>query len=418
MRVCVIGAGVVGLTTAHQLLRDGHEVTVLERHAGAAREASYANGGQLSYNYVVPLAGTGVWRELPGFLLDAEAPLRFRPRLEPAFWRWCLQFAARCNVRDARATTTALLQLGALSRARLRGWVADWKGAPFAYRNNGKLVVYRNRKSFEAACEQMRFQRQFGSEHQALSVAECVAVEPALIDMAPRLVGGIYLPSEDVADSYAFCRALSLSLSGASTGRILFGACFERFIVSAGCIRKIVSSVGEVETDAVVVAAGIGSVDVLRLARIVVPLLGLKGYSITIRADAQHRAPQVSITDNHYKIVFAKLDDRLRVAGMVELGAADTRVDPARIATLARQARENFPQAGEYNDLHPWAGIRPATPSGRPIIDRLGYDNLFVNIGHGTLGFTLAMGSAELAADLVAGRRSSMDGALFRLANA
>jgi D-amino-acid dehydrogenase len=418
MRICVVGGGVVGLATAYRLVNDGHEVTVLERNDDIGREASYANGAQLSYSYVAPLADAGVLSKVPAYLFDSQAPLRFRPRVDPAFWSWCFKFAARCNVRDARATTVALLRLGSLSCQRMREWAMRCNGATFSYRNNGKLVVYRDAKALAAAGEQVRFQNDLGSEQRVLTVPECVEVEPALAAIAPHLVGGIYMPHEDVADSHRFCRTLADWLLQSGNARILFNTRFERFIAKNGSVCAVDTSAEEIDADAVVVAAGIDSRSLLRPAGVSVPLLGLKGYSITIKSGERHRAPTVSITDNHHKIVFAKLDGRLRVAGMVELGECDTDIDAARIDTLTRQARENFPEAGDFSELSPWAGIRPATPSGRPIIDRLGYENLFVNIGHGMLGFTLAMGSAELTADLIAGRQSSIDGALFRLANA
>jgi D-amino-acid dehydrogenase len=278
-----------------------------------------------------------------------------------------------------------------------------------------------------SANAQVNYQRSLdvGCEQHVLSPSECVQTEPALAVMESKLVGGIYTPSEDVVDSHGLCKYLerlivsrggSLHYDTRITGAVLEGRrCIALKLKSQSTLLqqvKTVDSAGgsdfsEFKADFFVVAAGLSSRELLQKFGTRAPLLGLKGFSITL--DCEHGiAPSMSITDSHHKIVFAKLGNRLRAAGMVDLGRENREVDANRIAALIQQARDNFPDAGDYGKVQTWAGLRPATPSSRPIIDQTAFDNVYANIGHGTLGLTLAAGSADLLADKLAGRTSSL----------
>ena len=427
--VCVIGAGIVGLSTAWRLMQDGWQVSVIEESAAPGLVTSYANGAQLSYSYVAPLAEPSALTNLPKWLLQKDGPLHIHPSLSPNFLRWTLSFATHCTSARAQQTTRDLLGLGYLSRRILREWLANvpasWAtAAALDYRTNGKLVVFRDPAALASANAQVNYQRSLnvGCEQHVLSPFECVQTEPALAAMQSKLVGGIYTPSEDVVDSHGLCKYLerlivshggSLHYDSRITGAVLEGRrCIALKLKSQSAVLQEPQSVEtadmkEFTADFFVVAAGLSSRELLQKFDTRAPLLGLKGFSITLDCE-KGIAPSMSITDSYHKIVFAKLGNRLRAAGMVDLGRENRELDANRIAALIQQARDNFPDAGDYSKVQTWAGLRPATPSSRPIIDQTAFDNVYANIGHGTLGLTLAAGSADLLADKLAGRSSSL----------
>ena len=427
--VCVVGAGIVGLSTAWRLMQDGWQVSVIEESAAPGLVTSYANGAQLSYSYVAPLAEPSAITSLPKWLLQKDGPLHIHPSLSPHFLRWTLSFASHCTSARAHQTTRDLLGLGYLSRRVLREWLADvpasWAtAAGLDYRSNGKLVVFRNTAALASANAQVNYQRSLdvGCEQHVLSPSECVQTEPALAAMQSKLVGGIYTPSEDVVDSHGLCKYLErlivsrggkLHYDTRITGAVLEGSrCIALKLKSQSMAlqeaqAEQAADMTEFKADYFVVAAGLSSRELLQKFDTRAPLLGLKGFSITLDCE-KGIAPSMSITDSHHKIVFAKLGHRLRAAGMVDLGRENREVDANRIAALIQQARDNFPDAGDYSKVQTWAGLRPATPSGRPIIDQTAFENVYANIGHGTLGLTLAAGSADLLADKLAGRSSRL----------
>ena len=427
--VCVVGAGIVGLSTAWRLMQDGWQVSVIEESAAPGLVTSYANGAQLSYSYVAPLAEPSAITSLPKWLLQKDGPLHIHPSLSPHFLRWTLSFASHCTSARAHQTTRDLLGLGYLSRRVLREWLADvpasWAAAAgLDYRSNGKLVVFRDASALASANAQVNYQRSLdvGCEQHVLSPSECVQTEPALAAMQSKLVGGIYTPSEDVVDSHGLCKYLErlivsrggkLHYDTRITGAVLEGSrCIALKLKSQSMAlqeaqAEQAADMTEFKADYFVVAAGLSSRELLQKFDTRAPLLGLKGFSITLDCE-QGIAPSMSVTDSHHKIVFAKLGHRLRAAGMVDLGRENREVDANRIAALIQQARDNFPDAGDYSKVQTWAGLRPATPSGRPIIDQTAFENVYANIGHGTLGLTLAAGSADLLADKLAGRSSRL----------
>lgn len=413
MRICVLGGGVIGVTTAYYLARGGHQVTVLEQREGVALETSFANGGQLSYSYVAPLADPAVLPKLLGWLLRRESALRFVPRPDLRQWRWALSFLRACRAGVARLATAQLLALSFYSRSLLHALVRE-EAFDFDYERNGKLVVYRDPGEFEAARRQMDFQATLGCEQQALDAAACVALEPALAPLLARLAGGIHTPGEDVGDCHKFAVQL------ARVTREKYGATFHYGAKATGLraagerIVAVRTEAGDIEADAFVVALGMGSLRLLAPLGVSLPLYPLKGYSLTVPVDAPHRAPRVSITDTHHKVVYAPLGKRLRIAGMIDITGMSARPDPTRLDLLARQARETFPDGGDYQRAQTWCGQRPATPSGKPLLGATSYRNLWLNCGHGALGFTLACGSAQLVADCIAQRKPELDVTLFR----
>jgi D-amino-acid dehydrogenase len=411
MRICVLGGGVIGVTTAYYLAREGHQVTLVERRENVAQETSHANGGQLSYSYVAPLADPSVLPKLPKWLFARDGALRFEPRLDLRQWRWCLQFLRACTRAQSRATTAELLGLGFLSQ-RLIHEIVDQEAFGFDYVRNGKLVVYRDAEGFAGARAQAAYQADLGCVQHALDGAACVALEPALAHIGEQIAGGIHTPGEEAADCDQFTRGLARAAARDGVTMQL-GTEFLGLRTKGSEVLAAETSAGEIEADAYVVCLGFQSAALLASFDVNVPVYPLKGYSLTLPAARAPGAPRVSVTDSHHKIVYAPLGERLRIAGMVDIAGMSAHADEARIALLARQARETFPEAGDYGALQTWTGMRPATPDSKPVIGPTHYRNLWLNTGHGALGFTLACGSAKLLADLLADRELPLDAGAF-----
>jgi D-amino-acid dehydrogenase len=393
--VCVLGAGIVGLATAWQLRRDGFDVTVIDR-AQPGTGASAANGAQLSYAYVQPLADPGIWRQLPKLLFAADSPLKLRLQPDPHQWAWGLQFLAACRSSVSQRTTASLLALAAESRAGFDRLLQE-HAIDCDFSATGKLVLYADEASFAAARQQMALQHQLGSVQHALSPAESVAVEPALAGYAPRFAGAIHTPSECAADCHKVCVAL-MQLLREQGVRFLLDTPVTQLLRRGSQVVAADTPQGPVQADAFVVALGSASHPMARSLGLRVPVYPLKGYSLTVDvSDAPGAAPRVNVTDAARKVVFARLGQRMRVAGMAELVGENTHIPADRIDSLVASARALFPHASDYQNVRPWAGLRPATPTALPVIGRLrgGPQNAWFNIGHGALGFTLAFGSAQ-----------------------
>ena len=394
MHVCVLGAGIVGLATAWHLNREGFQVSVIDRAAPGAG-ASGGNGAQLSYSYVQPLADPSIWRQLPKLLLSPSSPLKLRPQLDPLQWRWALAFLAACNARTSRESTASLLALAARSRAAFEAMRADI-GPDCDFSATGKLVLYAGAASLAGAQRQLELQRAMGSRQRLVTADECVALEPALADYRAQIAGAVHTPSECAADCLKVCSGLVRAL-GARGVRFLLDTEIQGFDARGGRVAAAQTAGGGIEADAFVMALGTASHRLGRQLGAYLPVYPLKGYSITVDVDpAPGAAPQVSVTDSARKVVFARIGSRLRVAGMAELVGHDASIPTARIDTLAEATRALFPRAGRLDALHPWTGMRPATPTGVPIVGRLegAPANMIFNTGHGALGFTLAFGSA------------------------
>jgi len=398
-QVIVIGGGVVGLASAWWLLEAGYRVTLLERAPEVGTGTSYSNGGQLSYRYVSPLADAGVPLKAIGWLFQEHGPLRFKPQLDPHQWRWIASFLANCRADVNRRMTNKLLELGELSR---RGMAQLEPVVPldaFEWRDAGKLVVYRTRKAFEAAVAKP----DPAGTRQVWSAAECIAHEPALAAAEDKLAGGIYNGGEAVADCYAFCVALAEQIRRHPRFQGFVHGEATRIETQDGRVTGIATATGSLRADAYVLAAGMQSRALAGTAGIDLPLYPLKGYSLTAPIRQDDVAPEISVTDFERKVLYARIGNKLRVAAMVDMVGEDLTLDARRIDSLVRQVRETMPRAADYTQVTPWAGLRPATPTSSPLIGATRYDNLWLNVGHGPLGFTFACGTASLLANLMRG---------------
>jgi D-amino-acid dehydrogenase len=412
MRIAILGAGVAGLSSAYYLARDGHEVTVVEKSSGVALHTSYANGAQLSYSYVAPLAGPGVLPKIPPWLLRRDSPLRFYPALDPHQWRWLLEFVLACNQEQSDLTTRRLLELSFYSRALMHAFVQEEAGIEFAYARGGKLVVYSDQAGFDSARRLLDYQRSLGCEQDALDRRQCLDLEPALTDPASslgkRLVGGIHTPSEEVGDCYRFCVGMEQRLRAMGV-HFQLNTEVQRLEARGGVIKGAVTKEGLITADHFILALGAQSMFLARGIGLRLPIYPLKGYSLTLPAGKM--SPRISITDFKRKVVYAPLaepeGDALRVAGMADIAGYKERIDPVRLGQLFEESRLAFPNATDYKrgpqSMQPWTGLRPATPKGTPLLGKTPLSNLSLNCGHGALGWTLALGSARAVADTIKG---------------
>ncbi len=412
MKVIVLGAGVVGVTAAWYLAQDGHEVTVLDRHEGPALETSFANGGQISASYAEPWANPDAPAKIVKWLGREDAPLLFRLRLDPRQWRWGLQFLIECLPRNTRRNTVQCLNLALYSRDCLRALRAD-TGLRYDHLERGILSFYTDRAEFEHGVKAAALMREFGCDRDVKTVDECVAIEPALASCRDRLAGGIFTASDESGDAQRFTQELA-RLATQRGVDFRWNVEIERLIAEGGridCVRCLNAEHRKevLRADAYVVALGSYSPFVLQPLRVPCLIYPAKGYSATLAIGDHRGAPVVSLTDLAWKIVFTRLGDRLRVAGTAEISGYGMALNLVRCEALVQRTFELFPDAGERDSAQFWTGLRPATPSNVPLVGATRYPNLFLDTGHGTLGWTMACGSARALADVIAGRKPGVE---------
>ncbi len=399
--VTVLGAGVVGMATALTLADRGHRVTVIDAAEGPGLGTSFANGAQLSYAYTDALASPATLAQMPRLVLGAEPAFRLRLSLDPEFLRWGLAFVRNSSAGRFRRNTLAGLALAFRSREALRRLVSD-HDLEFAHSCPGKIHLYRSAKSFASAQKTAALKAAQGVRQQLLDPDQVVAMEPMLSAIRNDIVGALYTADEEVGDPYRFCTSARIALTATGRGTGLFGVTVDR--IEADEQRPAVITAGgqRIVADRVVLCAGSQSVALARSLGISLPILPMKGYSITTPPGPA--APTISVTDVANRVVFARLGNRMRIAGLADLGARDTNIDPKRHRALVRSARAALPQAAQYDSIESsWAGLRPMTPDSLPITRTIAH-RVIANTGHGALGWTYAAGSAERVADIIEGR--------------
>ena len=411
MRILVLGSGVVGVTSAWYLAADGHEVTVVDRQAGAALETSFANGGQISASYAEPWANPGAPLKILKWLAHDDAPLLFRPRVDWRQWRWGLQFLIECLPSRTRHNTIQCLNLALYSRDCLQALRAE-TGIQYDQLERGILQFYTESDEFDRGVEAAGLMREYGCDRDVKTPDECVAIEPALAQCRDRLAGGIFTATDESGDAQRFTSELS-RLATARGVEFRWNTEIQALVAAGDAIGSVrVVQDGRFEAlsaDAYVMALGSYSPFLLSPIHVPANIYPAKGYSATIDIAGHHGAPTVSLTDFTWKIVLTRLGQRLRVAGTAELNGWETTLNPTRCEALTTRTFELFPDAGDRSSVRYWTGLRPATPSNAPLIGRTRYRNLYLNTGHGTLGWTMACGSGRGLADVVAGRKPDVD---------
>jgi D-amino-acid dehydrogenase len=392
MKVVVLGAGVVGVTAAWYLRQAGHDVRVLERREGPGLETSFANGGQVSADHAAPWAKPGVPLQALKWMLREDAPLLFRLRADPAQWLWGLRFLRNCTAARFQENASRLQRLGRYSRTQLQALRKE-TGLQYDQVARGILVLYTEGREFEPGMK---------------TPDECVAIEPAVAPLKHRLTGGRYFPDDESGDAYKFTTGLT-KLCEAKGVKFEFGVSIESLSTNKNKITAVKTQTSSIEADAYVLALGSYSCLLARPLGLHLPIYPLKGYSVTMPVKNPAAAWTVSLSDEAHKLVLSRLGDRLRIAGTAELNGYNTEVNQVRCEAIVKRVMELFPEAGDPSKATYWTGLRPATPDNLPCIGPTKYPNLFLNTGHGTLGWTHACGSGRILADIVSGRTPEVE---------
>jgi D-amino-acid dehydrogenase len=414
MRVAVLGAGVVGVTGAWFLARAGHEVTLIDRHAEAGMETSFANGGQIAAGHAEPWARPSVLPKVLRWLGREDAPLLFRPRADLQQWLWALRFAMECLPGRFERNTRQLAGLARYSRDCLAELRSE-SGIEYDRVARGILHFCTEQTEFEALAKHAASMRGLGVVREIKSAAQCHDLEPTLRESRARVVGGVYSPQDESGDAHAFTTRLA-RLAEQKGVRFLRQTSVESLETAAGRVGAVRAGGERLQAEAFVVSLGSYSARLLAPLGIALPVYPLKGYSVTLplTPEIAAHAPTLSLTDEAHKLVISRFGARLRCAGTAELSGYDTSINKKRCEAIVKRLRELFPALARAGTAEFWAGLRPATPSNVPVIGRTRFENLFLNTGHGTLGWTLAAGSGRALADLVAGRRPDVDFAFRR----
>jgi D-amino-acid dehydrogenase len=412
MKVIVLGAGIIGTTSAWYLAKQGFEVTVIDRQPGAGLETSFANGSQISVSQSEPWAAPGAPFKVMKWLMKDDAPLLFRPKLEWHQLSWGLRFMIECLPWRFRHNIREMVNLGLYSRQSLQE-LRQETGIQYDQLTKGVLQFYTSKEDFLAAQGASTLLLQYGIEREVKTVEEAIAIEPALNHFRNRLAGATFAPTDESGDAYTFTQNLA-ALCGAKGVTFKYGAMVEAIETDAGKVSgvRLRHSTGHTETesaDVYVCAMGSYSYLMLKPIGITIPVYPAKGYSATVSTEGFEGAPTVSLTDEAMKMVFARLGNRLRIAGTAELDGYSTALSMVRAEALVKRARELFPDAADFDHPEYWTGLRPSTPSNCPLIGRTRIANLFLNTGHGTLGWTEGCGSGRALADLVSGKKPQVD---------
>jgi D-amino-acid dehydrogenase len=405
MRVVVLGSGVVGVTSAYYLARAGHEVTVVDREAGPALETSFANAGQISPGYAAPWAAPGVPLKAVKWMFQKHAPLAIRLDGTQFQLRWMWQMLQNCTAERYAVNKGRMVRLAEYSRDCLQALRAD-TGIQYEGRTGGTLQVFRTQQQLDGAQKDIAVLKDANVAYELLSPAELARAEPALAAVSGKLTGGLRLPGDETGDCQLFTTRLA-ALAESLGVKFRFNTAIDALEIAGGRIAGVRCGSETLRADAYVVALGSYSTQLLS-GIVKIPVYPLKGYSITapiVNADA---APVSTVLDETYKIAITRFDDRIRVGGMAEIVGFDKNLRQARRETLEMCVNDLFPGGGDTTQASFWTGLRPMTPDGTPVVGRTPVPNLFLNTGHGTLGWTMSCGSGQLLADLISGKRPAI----------
>ncbi len=407
VKIAVLGGGVIGVTSAWYLAQAGAEVTVIERRKGVALETSFANAGEISPGYASPWAGPGMPWKAVKWLFTPHAPLVLRPQWDPAMWAWILRMLRNCTKARYAVNKSRMVPIAEYSRDVLRRLRAD-TGIAYDERSRGTLQLFRTQRQLDGAAGDIAVLRELGVPYELLDPDGCIAAEPGLADVRTLIVGGLRLPGDETGDCHLFTERLA-ALARARGVQFRFDTTLRGFVHAGDRIESAMTDAGPVSADAWVLALGSYSTPMARSLGLRLPIYPVKGYSITVPVTDEAKAPVSTVMDETYKVAITRLGERIRVGGTAELSGYNDRLHAARQATLERSARSLFGAGGDYSSPAFWTGLRPMTPDGTPIVGATRWRNLWLNTGHGTLGWTMACGSGRVIADLVTGRQPEID---------
>lgn len=416
MRVIVLGSGVIGVSTAWYLNRAGHEVTVVDRQPGPAQETSAGNAGQISPGYSAPWAAPGIPLKAIKWLFQRHAPLAIRPDCSGEQLRWMWQMLMNCDSARYQVNKARMVRLAEYSRDCLQALRAA-TDIQYEGRQGGTLQLFRSAQQYNNAARDIAVLAAAGVPYQLLEAHQLADVEPALASSAHRLTGGLRLPHDETGDCQLFTQRLA-DMAAAAGVVFLFGQTVRQLQVEGDRVSGVRCDGQTLTGDAYVAACGSYSAGLLR-QWMALPVYPLKGYSLTIPLADEAAAPVSTVLDETYKVAVTRFDRRIRVGGMAEIVGFDTRLNPKRRATLEMVVRDLYPNAGRVEQATFWTGLRPMTPDGTPLVGRSPLKNLYLNTGHGTLGWTMACGSGQLLADIVSGQPPAIESgdlSIFRYA--
>ena len=407
MKVIVLGSGIIGVTTTYYLARSGHEVEVVDRRTEAGMETSFANAGQVSPGYSAPWAGPGVPVKAIRWLLMKYRPFVLWPRPDPSLVVWLTQMLANCNEAAYHVNKARMVRLAEYSRDCLKE-LRDRERITYDDRQQGTLQLFRTQKQLDHVGEDTAVLDEMNVPYEVLDADGCIRAEPALALVRGKFVGGLRLPGDETGDAFKFTQRLAKLAEGPGV-RFRYGVNIQRLRTEAGRVAGVETDQDVLTADAYVVAMGSYSPLPLRPLGIDVPVYPVKGYSITVPITDASAAPVSTVMDETYKVAITRLGDRIRVGGTAELVGYSLRLRGPRRATLEHSLRDLYPRAGDISAASFWAGLRPMTPDGTPIIGPTKFPNLYLNTGHGTLGWTMGSGSGRLLADLISGRQPEIE---------
>ena len=407
MKILVLGAGVIGVTAAWELLRDGHEVVVIDRRPEAAMEASFANAGLVAPGHSFAWASPKVPKILLKSLWRNDQAFRFRLSPDPRMWAWSLRFLRQCTAARARINTLRKHALCLYSQGRFRELVAE-TGIDYDGREGGLLYLYRTPETLRAGIANMRLLADDGQAQEIVEPERIAEIDPALAPVRERIAGGVYCPTDESGDACLFTRNLA-ALCADRGAEFHFGTTARAITADGDRIEWVITDQGGFHADLYVLSLGCFSPHLARPLGVGLPIYPVKGYSVTLPVGDNHLAPSIGGVDEDNLVAYCRMGERLRITATAEFAGYDTGYKPADFSKMLAAAKDLLPDAGDYESPTYWAGLRPMTPEGTPIMGFGRHRNLCYNTGHGHMGWTMACGAARIVADLVAGRAPEID---------
>jgi len=407
MKVIILGGGVIGVTSAWYLAEAGHEVVVVDRQPGPALETSFGNAGEISPGYASPWAAPGIPMKALKWLFMEHAPLILRPQPDMAMMRWLLAMLRNCTAARYAVNKSRMVRIAEFSRDRLID-LRQATGIRYDERSRGTLQLFRDARQLDGIGKDVEVLRADGVPFEILSPAQCIDAEPGLAHSKAPIAGGLRLPNDETGDCFKFTNALA-EMAAARGVEFLYSRDIRHLVHEGGAVTGVATDAGILEGDAYLVALGSYSPRLVQPLGLRLPVYPVKGYSITAPIIDADRAPVSTLLDESYKVAITRLGDRIRVGGMAEISGFNNSLPTARRTTLEHSVGTLFPEAGDLRAATYWSGLRPMTPDSTPIIGRTRYPNLFLNTGHGTLGWTMACGSGHVIADIIGGRRPAIE---------
>jgi len=407
MKVVILGAGVIGVTNAYFLAREGHDVTVIDRQPEPAMETSFANAGEISPGYSAPWAGPGVPLKAVKWLLMRHSPLVIQPLLDPDMWKWGASMLRNCTSARYSINKARMVRLAEYSRDVIKDLRSEI-GIQYDERTQGTLQMFRTQKMLDGAAKDMKILDEYGVPYELLDRDGCLKVEPGLKHVPEKVAGGLRLINDETGDCLLFTQRLAEEAKKLGV-EFKMTTTIKRLIKEGGKITGVETDQGIEKGDAYVMALGSFSPLLLKGVGIKVPIYPVKGYSLTLPIINEDASPVSTIMDEYHKVAITRLGDRIRVAGTAELAGYDNTLQESRRGTVAHVVNDLFGKGGDMAQSEFWCGLRPMTPDGTPCVGETSIENLYLNTGHGTLGWTMACGSGRLLSQIITGQKTEID---------